>query len=426
MKKAPHELSATQAAAQIASGQLTSEALVRDCLAHISEREPSVEAWAWLDAESPLRTARELDAGPRRGPLHGIPVGVKDIIDTCDMPTGYGSPIYAGHRPRADAACVAMLRNAGAVIMGKTVTVEFATRHPGKTRNPHNPEHTPGGSSSGSAAAVADSMVPLALGTQTGGSTIRPAAYCGVVGHKASYNAINRAGVKPVAESLDTLGLFARTVEDTQLLFSAMTATAIHAPLEHAPRIGFCRTPQWQHADAATMAALEAAVAAVSRAAGPIAEVVLPAAFDAMAKAQCAINEYEQSRAFGYERRNFPAQLSATLSELLAKSDRSTYADWVRGTEAAVECRQLLRPIFNAYDVLLAPSATGEAPRGLSTTGNSVFNRMWTALHVPTVTIPVFTGPSGLPMGLQLIGAFGEDQKLLACAAWVQRALENR
>ncbi|MBI4192582.1 MAG: amidase [Betaproteobacteria bacterium] len=423
MKKPPHELSATEAAAEIAAGRLTSEALVRDCLERIAEREETVQAWAYFNAESVIRAARQIDAGPRLGPLHGIPVGLKDIIETCDMPTEYGSPIYAGNRPRADAACVVMLRNAGAVIIGKTVTVEFAVRHPGKTRNPHNPAHTPGGSSSGSAAAVADHMVPLALGTQTGGSTIRPAAYCGIVGHKPSYNAINRAGVKPVAESFDTVGLMARTAQDARLLFSVMTSTKADPPLERAPRIGFCRTPQWKHADAATMEALETAVSVLSRAAGPIQEVTLPPAFDGMLNAHSAINEYEQSRALSYERRHFPGQISATLRELLEKGDQRSYADYVRGAEVAAECRQLLKHVFAGYDVLVAPSATGEAPQGLETTGKSVFNRMWTALHVPTVTIPVFKGPSGLPMGLQLVGAFGSDQKLLACAAWAHRAL---
>lgn len=425
MNKAPHELSATEAAAEIAAGRLTSEVLVRDCLKRIQEREDSVGAWAYLDFDSVIRVAQTIDAGPHLGPLHGIPIGVKDVIDTFDMPTEYGSPIYAGHRPRADAACVAMLRNAGALIMGKTVTVEFAVRHPGKTRHPLNPAHTPGGSSSGSAAAVADYMIPLAIGTQTGGSTIRPSAYCGIVGHKPTYNGVNRAGVKPVAESFDTIGLMARTVQDVQLLFSVMTGSPPIQVCEAPRRIGFCRTPQWKYADSATIEALETAVAALSRATGRIEEVILPSEFDGMLDAHSAINEYEQSRAFVYERRNFHGQLSATLTTLLETGDQRSFLDYIHGNEVASECRHLLKSVFATFDVLVVPSATGEAPRGLESTGNSIFNRMWSALGVPAVTIPIGFGPSRLPIGMQLIGAYGFDQNLLGIADWVQRTLKN-
>jgi Asp-tRNA(Asn)/Glu-tRNA(Gln) amidotransferase A subunit family amidase len=221
-----NEYSVTEAAALLASGKLSAVQLAEDCLARVERREQEVQAWAYLDPEHLLAQARASDSQPRRSLLHGIPVAVKDIIDTADMPTEYGSPIYAGHRPQWDAACVAMLRNAGALVMGKAVTVEFAARHPGKTRNPHNTAHTPGGSSSGSAAAVADCMVPLALGTQTGGSVIRPSAYCGIVGFKPTFNIINRSGVKPNSESLDTVGIMARTVDDVSLLFSAITGAS--------------------------------------------------------------------------------------------------------------------------------------------------------------------------------------------------------
>src|SRR5688572_16691402 len=238
-----HPYSAADAAALIASGKLTAVQLAEDCLARINEREQDVQAWAYIDRDQVLAQARARDAEPRRGPLHGVPVAVKDIIDTADMPTAYGSPIYAGHRPRADAACVAMLRNAGAVIMGKTVTAEFAMRHPGKTRNPLNIAHTPGGSSSGSAAAVADFMAPLALGTQTSGSVLRPAAFCGIVGFKPTFNIINPAGVKPNSESFDTVGLLARTVPDVALALAVMTGRNAE-PLSAVdkPRIGFYRT----------------------------------------------------------------------------------------------------------------------------------------------------------------------------------------
>ena len=263
--------SAVEAAALIAAGKLTAVKLAEDCLARVAAREEAVQAWAYIDPQQVLAEARARDAEPPRSPLHGIPVAIKDIIDTGDMPTEYGSPIYAGHRPRADAACVALLRNAGAVIMGKTVTAEFAMSHPGKTRNPLNKAHTPGGSSSGSAAAVADWMSPLALGTQTGGSVLRPAAFCGVVGFKPTFDAINPAGVKPNSASYDTVGLIARSVADVALGFAVMTnsgAAGSALPAVDKPRIGFCRTPQWPKAEACTMAALEDAASRLAKCRG--------------------------------------------------------------------------------------------------------------------------------------------------------------
>ena len=250
--------SAAEAARRIERGELKSETLVAACLERIATRDEEVRAWAFVDREHALAQARALDRGPRRGPLHGIPVGIKDVIDTAELPTEYNSPIYRGHRPKADAACVMELKRAGAVILGKTATTEFANNHPAPTRNPHNPAHTPGGSSSGSAAAVADFMVPLSLGTQTGGSVIRPAAYCGVAAIKPSFGSINRAGLKFVAESLDTIGLFARTVEDLSL---GLEATSGCAPVSVSgkPRVGLCRTPRWSAASGEVQANLEQA-----------------------------------------------------------------------------------------------------------------------------------------------------------------------
>jgi amidase len=382
-----------------------------------------VKAWAHLDADQVLAQARARDRAPRRSPLHGIPIGVKDIIDTIDMPTEYGSPIYPGHRPAWDAACVALLRDAGAVIMGKTVTVEFAVRHPNKTRNPRNLAHTPGGSSSGSAAAVADDMVPLALGTQTGGSVVRPAAYCGVVGLKPTFNLINRAGVKPNSESLDTVGLMARSVSDAALLLAVLTSQSTDALAAVKPRIGYWRTPQWPRADAATHARLEDAAARLAKAGASVREIALPAAFDAIEAAHGRINDYEMSRAFAYERRAHPEKISATLLKKLRAADACTCEQYAGAQRHAAACRALLADAFSDVDVLLVPSTPGEAPATLATTGESTFNRIWTALHVPAVTLPVYTGPGGLPIGIQLIGPFGRDLDLLACAEWVWRAL---
>src|SRR5499425_2809477 len=244
-----NELSCADIVQGIAAGKFTAEAVTRDCLERTKAREDTVKAWATIDPEHALAQARALDRGPRRGPLHGVPIGVKDVIDTVDLPTEMGSPIYKGYHAACDAACVAVARAGGAVILGKTVTAEFAGMYPGPTTNPHNPAHTPGGSSSGSAAAVADHMVPAAFGTQTGGSVLRPAAYCGVVGYKPTYNLMNRAGIKFAAESLDTIGLMARTIDDVELV-TAVVVGKEPAPrtLSSAPRLGLCRTPLWDTA----------------------------------------------------------------------------------------------------------------------------------------------------------------------------------
>src|SRR5690606_35962155 len=286
-------------------GELGSEELVRGCLERIAAREPEVEAWEWLDPEAALAVARARDGQPAAGPLHGVPVGIKDIIDTADMPTACGSPIYAGHRPRQDADCVARLRAAGAVILGKTVTTEFATFRPGKTRNPHHRGHTPGGSSSGSAAAVAAGMVPLALGTQTVGSVIRPASFCGVFGFKASRGRLSLEGVKPLAAAFDSLGCFARSLDDIALWFSVMAEEPAGSPptADAAPRIALVRTAQWSDAEPATRAAVEAAAERLARAGAEVVEPALPSDFDRLAEPQDVIFAAGALSALSRERR---------------------------------------------------------------------------------------------------------------------------
>jgi amidase len=415
-----------EAATLIASGKLTAVRLAEDCLARVEAREEAVQAWAYIDPRQVLAEARARDAELPRSPLHGVPVAIKDIIDTGDMPTEYGSPIYAGHRPRADAACVALLRNAGAVIMGKTVTAEFAMSHPGKTRNPLNTAHTPGGSSSGSAAAVADWMSPLALGTQTGGSVLRPAAYCGIVGFKPTFDAINPAGVKPNSASYDTVGLMARTVADVALGLAVMTrpsAAGFALPAIDKPRIGFYRTPQWSKAEPPTAAALEDAASRLAGAGARVREVAMPEKFDAFSDARARIGDFESSRALAWERRSFEEKISEKVRARLARADSCTLDEFVAAQKVLAECRRLLEVTFGEFDVLLVPSAPGEAPQGLATTGDAVFNQMWTAMHTPAVTVPVFKGPTGLPMGAQLVGPYGADYRTLACAEWAYRAL---
>ena len=307
------EITGSEAARRLAASETTSEALVAACLERIAERDEQVRAWAFIDRAAALAQARSLDRAPRRSRLHGVPFGIKDIIDTADLPTEYNSAIYRGHRPKADAACVTLLKQAGCVILGKTVTTEFANNHPSQTRNPHNGAHTPGGSSSGSAAAVADFMVPLALGTQTGGSVIRPAAYCGAYAIKPSFGAINRAGTKFLAESLDTIGIFARCAGDLALAMEVLTGRAGTRPPAGAPRIGLCRTPRWSLADAATQANVEQAARALERAGAAVRDFELPAGSAELFDRHKVIMGYETARALGWEYRNHRSELSATL-----------------------------------------------------------------------------------------------------------------
>ncbi len=420
-----NKLSITQAHAQMSAGKLTAVQLAEACLARVAAREPEVQAWVHVNAGDVLAQARARDSEPRRGPLHGIPVGIKDIIDVAGMPAEYGSPIYAGHRAAADAACVAALRKAGAIIMGKTVTTEFAMRHPNKTRNPRNLAHTPGGSSSGSAAGVADFMMPLGLGTQTGGSVLRPASYCGVVGFKPSFCLINRAGVKPNAESLDTVGLIARSVEDIALSLPQVTeCTAPALTTVTNPRIGFCRTPQWKYAEPATVAAIEGAAAALSRAGACVTAYQLPSAFDAVAAAHSVIGDYEAYRALSHEVRSAPEKLSASLQPRMARWATCTMEAYIEAQQCVADCRRMLRDIFRAHDALLVPSAPGAAPLTLNSTGEPIFNAVWTVLHVPAITLPAAVAANGLPVGVQLVGAYGADYGLLASAAWAESRLQ--
>jgi Asp-tRNA(Asn)/Glu-tRNA(Gln) amidotransferase A subunit family amidase len=402
-----------------------SEALVAACLERIAEREPEVHAWAYLDAERALAEARQRDREAPRSPLHGVPVGIKDAIDTADMPTEYNSPIYRGHRPKADAACVTLLRRAGCVILGKTVTTEFANNHPAATRNPHNLQHTPGGSSSGSAAAVADRMVPLALGTQTGGSVIRPAAYCGVAACKPSFGSINRAGLKFVAESLDTIGVFARTAQELAPLLEVLTARKPTDPFskDSKPRVGLCRTPRWRDADAETQASLERAARTLAAAGARVSEFEMPSGSQDLFDRHKAVMGFETARGLAWEYSNFPDQISPTLAPRLQAGWKVTREEYDEMREIARTCRRRLADQMREFDFLLTPSAPGAAPASLASTGDPVFNRAWTLLGVPCVTLPFGSAANGLPLGVQLVGAFDHDMKLVAWAQWAEHRL---
>ena len=422
-----NEISVSDAAARIAAGKISSENLVRDCLDRIEAREPVLHAWAFLDPDLALGQARRCDRSDGSlGPLHGVPIGVKDIIDTADMPTQMGSPIYDGNRPASDAACVAQIRAAGAVILGKTITVEFAGMAPPITTNPHNPAHTPGGSSSGSAAAVADRMVGAAFGTQTAGSISRPAAYCGIIGYKPSYHRFNLRGVWPAAQSLDTLGLLTRCMDDIELLSSVLTGQppAPRAALAGPPRIGLCRTHLWDTVRPETEAALDDAAARLSAAGAEVSRFDLPEDFSALSDARNLISNYERARATAFEWFNHRELLSEPLQRAIERGFSISFEDYAAAQRLAVACRARLPALFGSVDAVLAPCVAGEAPVGLDSTGDHGFVGFWNLLHVPSFALPTHEGPNGLPVGLHLIGPFAADDQLMAVARWVLETLE--
>ena len=414
----PAKLTATEASRLLREKRLDPIDLMEACLERIAERELAVRAFAWFDADAARRAA--LSAPP--GPLHGLPIGVKDVLDTAGIPSEYGSPIWRGWLPRADAAAVAWARAAGGVVIGKTVTTEFATRKPGPTRNPHNPKRTPGGSSSGSAAGVADCFFPLAYGTQTAGSVIRPASFCGVVGYKPSYGMISRFGMKLMSESLDTVGVMARSVADCALFAGAVAGRDLgdpDVPPERAPRIGICRSPVWDAALPETQALLPRVASALARAGAVVVDRELPSSAAAIVEAHPIVMNRESSRALGWELTNTPGQISAGLRERLEfglsqgeAAVAAAYAVFDRAQREFPTCMEGL-------DALVTPSATGQAPDGLEWTGDPVFNLIWTSLHLPCVTVPAGIGPDGMPLGIQIVTRLGEDRQALAWAQFV-------
>jgi Asp-tRNA(Asn)/Glu-tRNA(Gln) amidotransferase A subunit family amidase len=422
VKRRLNELAVTEIVAKIAAGEITCEAVTRDCIERIAAHEPVVKAWVNFNPELALAQAHALDREPRRGPLHGVPIGVKDVIDTFDMPTEMGSPIYRGYRPLADAACVALMRRAGAVILGKTATCELAGMAPAATTNPHNAAHTPGGSSSGSAAAVADFMAPAALGTQTGGSVLRPSSFCGVFGYKPTYNTFNKAGLKPAAESIDTIGWIARSIEDIALLTDVLRMDEPQ-PLRSvsaAPSVGICRTELWANAQPETKSAVESAAAALSKAGAVVRDVNLPGAFAGLhTLARGTINHYERAACMAFEWDNHRAALSPQMRHYIEAGLNTSRAEYVEAWRRVEQCRALLPKVFEDIDVLLMPCVPGEAPKGLASTGDPSMQAIWTALHTPSMTLPTHRGPNDLPVGIQLVAARYEDDRLLACARWI-------
>ena len=413
---------------QMSRRELSVEALVWACIDRIDADEPRVHAWQFFDPALALAQARRLDASSATGVLHGLPIGVKDLMDTADMPTGYGSPMYAGYQPLTDAACVAACRAAGAIIMGKTVSTEFATFKPGLTANPRAPAdapRTPGGSSSGSAAAVAAGMVPLAFGSQTAGSIVRPAAYCGVVGYKPTHGTLPLAGIKSLAPSLDTVGVIARSVEDAAFFIGILARLSL-LPNDTAParlRIGICQTPHWDRASDAARQTLADAARLLEQAGATVCDLALPAACDGLTAAQIDIMGYEASAAFAPESYTRADAMSAAFTTLLASGRAIDGSRYFAAQQLAVNARQAFEAQFTTVDIVLAPSTEAEAPAGLGATGDPIFNRLWTLLGNPCVHVPVGTGPAGMPLGVTLIGPRYGDAQTLAAARILERGV---
>ena len=425
----PSDLSAVEAAAAIARGELSSQELVASCLERIAERDDAVKAWAHFDPDEAMAQARAADAKEAAGPLHGVPVGLKDIIDVAGMPTGFNSPIYPGYVPTADAACAAMIRKAGGLILGKTVTTEFGNRHPGPTRNPHDPSRTPGGSSSGSAAAVADRQVPLSIGTQTSGSIIRPAAFCGVVGYKPSFGEISRVGVKQQSGSIDTLGLCGRTVADVELLRAALVGIPYRPEAPHGFRfrMALCRPYDWDTAEACSREAVEKAASDIEAAGAEVFELKLPTdLFGNWLDDHRRIANFEAARNYGHEKTLFKEKLSKDLYEgRIANGERCTVEEYIAAQRKAEAMRAWMDDAFDEFDAVLTLSSAGEAPRSLTNTGDAKFNSLWTLLYTPCLNIPRGLGPNGMPLGIQLICRRFEDEKLFAFASSIENLFKN-
>jgi Asp-tRNA(Asn)/Glu-tRNA(Gln) amidotransferase A subunit family amidase len=435
-------LTAAEAAARLAAGTIASEELVTACLARIDEREAEVQAWAHLDRERALEEARAADAARRSGkgvgPLAGLPVGLKDIIDTADLPTEHGSAIFKGRRPYKDAACVTALRRSGGVVMGKTVTTELATLTPSRTRNPVNLAHTPGGSSSGSAAAVAAGMVPAAVGTQTGGSVIRPAAYCGVYGFKPTFGMIPRFGVLTQASSLDTIGVFGRSVEDVALLADALQAYDERDPASLStsrprllatatedwplpPLLAFVKTHAWGEADAATREAFGELVEEL----GPqVKEISLDHTTESGLAAARTVQDVEMAAHYGALLDRAPELMSKGLAQRIERGRGVRGIDYFHALAARERSYDAVQELFADYGLILTPAAPGPAPKDLGTTGSPVFCGFWTYLGVPAVTLPLLEA-DGMPMGVQLIGPRGDDGRLLRAARWLAKRVQG-
>jgi len=419
-------LSALDLIRRFEAGKLTPRAVVEMCAEAIATREKEVAAFTTLVLAGARRAAD--DARLSSLPLRGLPVGFKDIFDTADLPTQYGSPVYANHRPAADATAVVMTRQAGAIVLGKTVTTQFASLVPSATRNPRNLAHTPGGSSAGSAAAVAAGMVPIAFGTQTAGSVIRPAAFCGVAAFKPSYRLIPMVGVKDVAWHLDTAGLFGASVADVAFVAAAVLQRELRvdgaAPA--APRIAITRTHLWPKASPAMQQAVESTARIAAAAGAKIADLELPAIVEDAYEAQFTIQDYENIRALAFEHERHRDRIDPLLRTQLDRAAAISADEYDAARRLASRARQLLAAAMADYDVIVTPSAAGAAPHGFATTGDPMFNRLWTLMGAPCVNVAGLNDAAGLPLGIQIVGRFGRDHAALEAALFVEQAIAKK
>ena len=418
-------LTATEAAAKLEAGEITSEELTRDCLDRIEARDGEILAWDHLEPEYALEQARALDKMPRCSPLHGVPVGIKDIFDTKDMPTGHGFPPYLGKEFNVDSTCVAQLRDAGLVILGKTVTTEFACPKPRQTLNPHDPARTPGVSSSGSAASVADYMVPIANGTQTGGSVIGPAANCGVYGYKASLDGIDRGGFRHCKKSIDTIGFFARSIEDLIVLRQVQTGRMPESNVKNTLRIGVLRTPLWDEAEPAMQKAIEK-VAEILRGAGAVVRNFdLPPLFTDIIPDAAVINAWEAAFMLKTEIRDHYESFNDHNRERIEWVKGLTEEDYRNAGKKMNAARSEMDKLFDNWDLILSPSLPGEPPIGLEEVRTATFARLWTQMYTPSVNFPIFEGPSGMPLCFQMVGRRDTDDETLGHAKWVDEQLRS-
>jgi Asp-tRNA(Asn)/Glu-tRNA(Gln) amidotransferase A subunit family amidase len=418
-------LTATAAARLIADKELSSVELTQACLDRIEARNPEVGAFRHLDPEFSLAEAKRADSEAPRSPLHGVPFAVKDVIDTKDFPTEYGSPIHRGHRPSADAKCVSLMREAGAVLLGKVVSTEFAIYNPAETRHPMNLDHTPGGSSSGTAASVCDRMVPIAFGNQTAGSLIRPAAFCGVYGLKPTYGTTDGTGILPLQLYFDTLGYMARSIEDIQLFYGLVCEQNQTGawPVDKRPKIGLCKTLHWEFAESETRSVLLQAAAKFAEQGAIIEEFNLPDIYADLVAIHRRVLYAGVAKSLDADYRAAKDQMSDILIELIEEGQATSDEQYAEAFAYADECRESVNEHFHDFDAIICPSAPGEAPKGFAT-GNPIFQVTWTLLGVPCLNLPIGTGPNGLPVGIQLIGRRHDDKTILALGQHLIRELK--
>ncbi|ADE39955.1 amidase [Candidatus Puniceispirillum marinum] len=421
------KMTASQIAYAVRSGSRTAESIMSDYLARISARDTEIKAFIDFDPERALSCARAADKMPKKGPLHGVPYAIKDIIDTVDLPTAWGSPIYAGFQPRRNASCVELLNRAGAVPLGKTVTTEFAYFSPGPTRNPHGLKHTPGGSSSGSAAAVADGMAAFSLGSQTAASLTRPAAYCGVFGYKSTQGSLDGSGVMSLSSSLDSLGLMARSVDDLMLTLNVLHAepdVKLAEPFSSPTRIGFFRGPLWQEGSLVMREACELAAKTLALKGIIIEDVDCPDELINLTEHHKTVMAFEVARARIFEYSRHHDQLSPAFADLVETGLNITRTTYETALLARNQAGQTLARIFQKYDALMTPAAPSSAPAGIAATGDPLFSRMWSLLRTPSISIPYGSDEANMPLAFQLIGGLGQDQRLLAHARGISSKLD--